>query len=101
MDDKELSKYFKAIGQPTRLRLLFLLCCEEPGGMAVSDIAARCGLSQPVTSRHLSILEQVGAVNSRRDGRRVLYSVNAKKASDCCTKYCMGIRITPPNSRCD
>lgn len=85
MDQKKYSKYFKAFGDPTRLRILWLLSSRP---MTVGEITAEVGLSQPTISRHLAILREAGAVNDRRDGQQVIYSINRVEVSDCCTGFC-------------
>jgi len=44
----------------------------------VGNIVARLGLEQPSVSKHLRVLRDVGLVQARRDGRRILYRVNAE-----------------------
>lgn len=44
----------------------------------MGDIAVRLGLEQPSVSKHLRVLKEVGLVYVRRDGRRMLYRVNAE-----------------------
>lgn len=45
-----VSQLFKALGDPTRIRILNLLCCEE---YAVNDIAESLNLSQSTVSHQL------------------------------------------------
>jgi DNA-binding transcriptional ArsR family regulator len=45
---------------------------------SVGNIVARLGLEQPSVSKHLRVLRDVGLVQARRDGRRILYRVNAE-----------------------
>lgn len=52
MDEKLFSKYFKAFGDPSRLRILAILISGEK---TVNDIAKAVKLSQPTVSRHLAI----------------------------------------------
>lgn len=49
------------------------------GEMAVSDIVGRLGWPQPMVSKHLGVLKEVGLVTSRREGRQRLYSVNGEQ----------------------
>lgn len=58
------------LADPTRLRLLWLLCGAE---YDVSGLAAAVGAARPAVSQHLAKLRLTGLVSTRRDGRRVLY----------------------------
>lgn len=62
----------KALGDPTRIQLLYTLD-EEP--RHVSALAEALELPQPTVSRHLAILRQRGLVQSERDGLVVNYSL--------------------------
>lgn len=67
---------FNAIAEPKRRELLELLEAQE---LSVNEIVDRLGWSQPMVSKHLSILKQVGLVNERRDGRHRFYRTNAEQ----------------------
>lgn len=66
-----LAKYFRALGDPTRLRLLEEL--EATNELAVGEFVARLGISQPQVSKHLACLKWCGFVTSRREHRTVYY----------------------------
>lgn len=61
---------FRMLADPTRLRLLWLLC---GGEYDVSALAAQVGSARPAVSQHLAKLRMTGLVATRRDGRRVVY----------------------------
>lgn len=65
-----VAKYFRALGEPTRLRTLELLAEEE---MSVGQIVERLQLPQPKVSNHLACLRWCGFVASRREHRVVYY----------------------------
>ena len=44
----------------------------------MGDIVAALGMEQPSVSKHLRVLLDVGLVNVRREGRRMLYRINAQ-----------------------
>jgi DNA-binding transcriptional ArsR family regulator len=67
---------FNAVAEPKRRRVLEIIGPEE---LSVNQIVERLGWNQPMVSKHLGVLKQVGLVNSRRVGRQRLYSVNAEK----------------------
>jgi DNA-binding transcriptional ArsR family regulator len=66
-----LAKYFRALGDPTRLRILGLL--EEEGELSVGQIVERLGLPQPKVSNHLACLRWCGFVLGEREHRTVYY----------------------------
>ncbi len=61
---------FRMLADPTRLRMLWLLCGGESD---VTTLAERVGMARPAVSQHLGKLRLAGLVTSRRDGRRVVY----------------------------
>ena len=65
-----------AVAEPKRRRVLEALSLGE---MPVNDIVGSLGWPQPMVSKHLAVLKQVGLVSMRQDGRQRLYSVNGKK----------------------
>lgn len=67
-----LAKYFRALGDPTRLRVLQLLAERE---RSVGEITAELKSVQPKVSHHLACLRWCGFVTSRREHRTVYYSV--------------------------
>jgi DNA-binding transcriptional ArsR family regulator len=102
-----VARFFRALGDPARLRLLeFLLPAEH----TVSECVQHIGLSQGRVSVHLACLADCGYVQVRRSGRFAWYKVadprvadlvmlarslaadNAAALADC-------VRITPDPSR--
>lgn len=68
------SDVFNAVAEPRRREILNYLALQE---RPVGDIVATLGFEQPSVSKHLRVLLDVGLVNVRRDGRRMLYRTNA------------------------
>ena len=68
--DKQ-SRFFKALADGTRLRILKLLEVRE---MCVCEIMVALDLTQPTASHHLGILENAGLVKSRKEGKWVFYN---------------------------
>jgi DNA-binding transcriptional ArsR family regulator len=66
---------FNAIAEPRRRAILSDLALRE---RPVGDIVDSLGFAQPSVSKHLHVLSEVGLVQSRRDGRRILYRTNAQ-----------------------
>lgn len=71
----ELATTFKALADPTRLRILNLLL-RSP--FCVCEMERMLKLSQPLLSRHLAYLRNCGLVESQRTGMRVTYSLNER-----------------------
>lgn len=92
MNKTELSRYFKAFSDISRLTILELLARSE---LTVNEITARVGLTQSAVSRHLSILRAANVVEAKRDGQNVLYSLNRENVCICCTDFCDGLHVTP------
>lgn len=61
---------FRALGDPTRLRILSALSLAE---LCVCDLSGLLGISQTATSQHLKILRAAGMVRYRREGRMAFY----------------------------
>jgi DNA-binding transcriptional ArsR family regulator len=68
------SDAFNAVAEPRRRDILNYLARQE---RPVGDIVASLGMEQPSVSKHLGVLRNVGLVQVRRDGRRMLYRTNA------------------------
>ena len=66
-----ISSIFKALADPTRIKILYLLTHEE---CSVSTISESLQLSQSATSHQLSFLKSHKLVKSRRNGNSILYS---------------------------
>ena len=61
---------YKQLGDPTRLRIFWLLChCEE----CVINISSLVGMNSPAVSHHLKQLKAGGLIVSRREGKEVYY----------------------------
>jgi DNA-binding transcriptional ArsR family regulator len=68
-----VAKYFRALGDPTRLRILALLDAE--GELSAGELTRRLGLAQPKVSNHLACLRWCGFVDTRREHPTVHYRV--------------------------
>jgi len=67
---------FNAVAEPKRRQVLEVLGTQE---LSVNEIVERLGWNQPMVSKHLGVLKEVGLVNERRVGRQRLYRVNAAR----------------------
>lgn len=83
MNELEALAAFAALSQETRLRIVRLLVEAGPEGRPAGAIgAALGGASSSRLSFHLSHLEHAGLVQSRRDGRSIIYSAVYPALSD-------------------
>jgi DNA-binding transcriptional ArsR family regulator len=64
---------FNAVAEPRRRQILDVLAAGE---RPVNDLVRLLGMSQPLVSKHLRVLREVGAVDVRDEGRRRLYRLN-------------------------
>jgi ArsR family transcriptional regulator len=86
MNEEDLSQVFKALADPTRVRILSLLkargqsCCDliarnEPG-LCACDIEQAVKLSQAAISHHMGLLRRAGLVEAEKRGRWMYYRRN-------------------------
>lgn len=66
------SRFFKALADATRLRILKLLEVRE---MCVCEVMVALDLTQPTASHHLGLLENAGFVKGRKEGKWVFYRI--------------------------
>lgn len=81
-----LATAFKALGDPTRLKIMELLkttgksCCElisrDERGLCACDVERAIGLSQAAVSHHMAILIREGLVEAEKRGRWMYYRRN-------------------------
>lgn len=70
---QDLAKVFKALGDPTRVKLLSLITASTNGEMCVCDLTEPIGLSQPTVSHHMKLLVEAGLVTREQRGRWAYY----------------------------
>lgn len=70
-----MAAVFKAMGDPTRVRLLSLIAAGEQGEACVCDLTDPVGLSQGTVSHHMRILAEAGLVEREQRGKWAYYSV--------------------------
>lgn len=70
---ERMANFFKLLGDPTRMRILFALRHEE---LCVCDLSALLDMTQSSISHQLKSLRLGGLVKNRRDGKNVYYSLD-------------------------
>lgn len=73
-----MSRFFRVLGDPTRLRLLELI---NQGPKSVGELVASVGVSQARVSSHLACLRWCDFVDTRREGRHIIYSISDPEIS--------------------
>jgi DNA-binding transcriptional ArsR family regulator len=66
---------FNAVAEPRRRQILDALA---GGERPVNELVRLLGLAQPLVSKHLRVLREVGAVQVRDEGRQRLYRLNGR-----------------------
>lgn len=66
---RQLARVFKALGDPTRVRLLSLIAAAEGAEACICDLTDVVGLSQPTVSHHMKLLVDAGLVTREQRGK--------------------------------
>jgi len=74
---KKAALTLRALNHPLRKRLLELI--QDNGTIIVTELYNKLKIEQSVCSQHLAILRRAEVVNTKRDGKKILYSINGKK----------------------
>lgn len=70
-----LARIFKALGDPTRVRLLSMIAARPDREACICDLIAPVGLSQPTVSHHVKQLVEAGLLTREQRGRWAYYRV--------------------------
>lgn len=81
MDELFEARFFKALCDPSRIRILAQLA-QSCRPRTVSDIAGCCAPDLSVVSRHLACLRDVGILQAEKRGKEVYYSVRYAELAD-------------------
>jgi DNA-binding transcriptional ArsR family regulator len=84
-----IARRFRALSDPTRLRILDLLRQREEA--SVGEIAEALGGSQQNVSKHLAALHAEGFVGRRKQGTSSLYRIADPGVLELCEQVCSGI----------
>ena len=72
---EQIARSFKALGDPTRVRLLSLIAANTSGEACICDLTAPVGLSQPTVSHHMKQLVDAGLVTREQRGKWAYYAI--------------------------
>lgn len=84
-----IARRFRALSDPTRLRVLDLLRRREEA--SVGEITAALGSSQQNVSKHLAALLAEGFVSRRKRGTSSLYRISDPSVLELCDRVCAGL----------
>lgn len=73
----EAGKLLKVLSNPDRL---LLLCQMTQGEFSVRELEEMTGIAQPTLSQQLSVLRDEHMVSTRRDGKKIFYSIASTEA---------------------
>jgi DNA-binding transcriptional ArsR family regulator len=79
MDESEAISALRALGEPTRLRVMRLLVGVRDG-MAAGDIAGALKVRQNTLSSHIAALARCGLIDGHRQGRKIVYTADSRNA---------------------
>ncbi|MFT8637507.1 MAG: metalloregulator ArsR/SmtB family transcription factor [Pseudoclavibacter sp.] len=77
-DAQRLARMFKALGDPTRVRLLSMIAAQAEAEACVCDLTEPVGLSQPTVSHHMKQLVDAGLVTREQRGKWAYYTLVPK-----------------------
>lgn len=76
---QRLASSLKQLNDPTRLEIFWILCHREE---CVINLASLMDMSSPAVSHHLRSLKLAGLIQSRREGKEMIYSARKTKLVD-------------------
>lgn len=68
-----LARMFKALGDPTRVKLLSMIAAAPEGEACICDMTEPVGLSQPTVSHHMKLLVEAGLATREQRGKWAYY----------------------------
>ena len=75
-DADRVARVFKALGDPTRVRLLSLIAAGPGGEACICDLTEPVGLSQGTVSHHMKLLADAGLVTREQRGKWAYFALN-------------------------
>lgn len=84
-----LTLVFRALSDETRQQIVWMLSERE---MSAGEIASVFRMRAPSVSHHLSVLRGAEVVIPRREGQRVIYSLNVRLIEDCLADFSARLR---------
>ena len=88
-----MSKVFKALSDPNRLRIIRMLASNMESKLCVKDLAEKLGITLPATSQQISILDNIGILDRKKEGNQVFYYINTEALAEIKEKIDMLFKI--------
>ena len=96
----EQAGVFAVLSDPTRLRLVKILCRQYvPNALCVNALAGLLGVSQSAVSQHLRVLKSIGLVKGERRGYHIHYFINSDALERCRTLIVSALTIEEPSKK--
>ena len=93
----EQAAVFGALADPTRLKLVKLLCRQhDPDALCVNALAGLLEVTQSAVSQHLRVLRAIGLVKGERRGYHIHYFVNQDVLEKCRRLTSAALSIAEP-----
>lgn len=73
---ESIARVFKALGDPTRVKLLSLIGAGEGGEACICDLTEPVGLSQGTVSHHMKLLTEAGLVTREQRGKWAYFAID-------------------------
>jgi len=73
---EQQAEIFGALADPTRLKLVKLLCHQHKNVLCVNALASLLGVTQSAVSQHLRVLRVIRLVKAERRGYHIHYFIN-------------------------
>jgi DNA-binding transcriptional ArsR family regulator len=86
---QSIADRFRLLGEPMRLRILYLLC---DGEKSVGTLAEALDCTQANVSKHLALMTDAGVLRRRRDGVHSFYAVADTSVFGLCESVCDCLR---------
>jgi ArsR family transcriptional regulator len=79
IEQKKFLNLLQILSEVNRFQIIFLL---KKGELCVCEIWQKLGLPQNLVSHHLKILHEAGFLNKKKEGLKVIYSLDNKKLKE-------------------
>lgn len=77
-----ITEFYKILSDPTRMKIIYLLCQKE---LCVKDISNLIDMGQTAVSYQLRILKDARIAKNKRQGKKIIYSINDQHVADIIT----------------
>ena len=84
---QQLARVFKALGDPTRVKLMAMIVGSSEGEMCVCDLTEPVGLSQPTVSHHMKLLVEAGLATREQRGKWAYYQPTTGTLADAARAF--------------